>query len=280
MKRAVTGYDGNIGSEFVQRGYIPIKSNILDKDTVFQEIQNINPDVIVHCAALTDVGYCEENDRKAFETNVRGMLNVLDSFSGLFVYPSTCHVFSGTHPWAYNERHTPSPVNAYGLTKYMAEGLVQSGIRHAKGLIIRTSRVFTKKDVLDIVKKLEDGESIEVTDLITRSFIYVPHFVSSVEDTIQKKIGGKLPEDLIHIAGNYVESYYGFYCQIARIFGFDSDLIVPRRTKLENEFPRPFKGGLNVNMAEVYGIKLYASHQGLQEIRDEYEILNNHHNSE
>ncbi len=270
MKRAVTGHDGNIGAEFTQRDYVPILSNITDTREVFQEIQEINPDIIVHCAALTNIGYCESHDREAFEVNVRGTLNVLDSFSGLFIYLSTCHVFPGTHPYVYNERHTPSPPNVYGLTKYMGEGLIHSGLKGAKSLIVRASKVFTRSDVLDVVSKLERGEEIEVTDLIIRSFVYLPHFVNSVEATIQKKISDNLPEDLIHIAGNYPESYYGFYVQIARIFDLDHELIIPRKFKLENEFPRPFKGGLNVNMAEVYGIKLYSSHQGLQEIRDEY----------
>lgn len=270
MKRAVTGYEGKVGAEFVRRGYTPIKSDITKTSTVFQEIQEINPDIIVHCAALTDVGYCESHDREAFETNVRGTLNVLDSFRGLFVYLSTCHVFPGTHPYAYNERHVPSPPNVYGLTKYMAEGLIHSGLKRAEGLVIRASRIFTKVEILDIVERLESGEELEVTDLISRSFVYMPHFVDSVEYVIKKKISDNLPEDLIHIAGNYVETYYGFYVQIARIFGLDHELIIPRRVKLKNEFPRPFNGGLNINMAEVYGVKLYSSHQGLEMIRDEY----------
>lgn len=270
MKRAVTGHDGNIGAEFTRRGYVPILSNIMDTDDVFQEIREISPDIIVHCAAITDVGYCEGHDREAFEVNVRGTLNVLDSFSGLLVYLSTCHVFSGTQTYAYNEGHTPSPPNVYGLTKYMGEGLIHSGLKGAKSLVIRASRVFTQRDVLEAVKRLEAGEEIEVTDLITRSFVYLPHFVSSVESTIRKKISDNLPEDLIHISGNYVESYYGFYCQIARVFDLNDELIIPRKFKLKDEFPRPFTGGLNINMAESYGIKLYSSHQGLQEIRDEY----------
>jgi dTDP-4-dehydrorhamnose reductase len=270
MKRAVTGHEGRIGAEFVRRGYVPIESNITDTKTVFQEIQEISPDIIVHCAAITDIGYCEGHDREAFETNVRGTLNVLDSFSGLFIYISTCHVFPGTHSYAYNERHAPSPLNVYGLTKWMAEGLIQSGLKGAKGLVVRASKVFIRKDILSVVERLKSGEEIEVTDLITRSFVYLPHFVDSVEEVIRKKISDNLPEELIHVAGNYVESYYGLYLQIARIFDLDHELIIPRRFKLKDEFPRPFAGGLNTNMAESYGVKLYSSHQGLEEIKDEY----------
>lgn len=271
MKRAVTGYDGTIGSEFIERGYIPITSDITNIDEIYQEIQEIDPDVIVHCAALTNVGYCEENDREAFKVNVRGALNVLDSFDGLFVYLSTCHVFSGNDSFhAYREAHQPSPVNIYGMTKFMGEEMVKTGgLQRATPFIIRASRIFTKEDILEVIEKLENEEEVVVTDLIERSFVYLPHFVNSVEEAIQKKRATNLSEEVIHISGNYVESYYGFYCQIAREFDLNEDYIIPRRYKVKDEFPRPFKGGLNVDMAKGYGIKLYSSHQGLREIANE-----------
>lgn len=277
MKRAVTGYQGTIGSEFVRRGYIPIKSNITNIEDVYQEIQEINPDIIVHCAALTDVGYCEENEREAFEANVRGTLNVIDSFEGLFVYLSTCHVFPGdTSIVAYRENHQPSPVNVYGLTKWIAEQLLSSALR-ADHLSIRAGRIFTKDDILPVVEKLKREESVEVTDLIYRSFVYLPHFVDSVESAIQKKLADNLPEEVIHVSGNYIESYYALYNQIARVFDLNNDYVIPRRYKLKNEYPRPFNAGLNTDLAAGYGIKLYSSHEGLEEIKDEY--LNNHNDS-
>lgn len=274
MKKAVTGHKGNIGSELVGRGYIPIKSDITDIDAVYQEIQEINPDIIVHCAALTDVDYCEEHDREAFEVNVRGTLNVLDSFDGLFVYPSTVHVFSGDSSiHAYRETHDPSPVNAYGMTKYIGEELIKSGgLYGADVLIVRASTIYQKEEILRVVNDVRNEKDVEVTDLIYRSFVYLPHFVDSLEDIIQKKISDNLPETIIHVAGNYVESYFGFYNQIARVFDLDNDYIIPRKYKIKDhkKAPRPFNGGLNVDMASGYGIKLYSSHQGLEEIKNEY----------
>jgi len=280
MRRAVTGYKGNIGSELAERGYIPIKSDITDMEAVYQEIQEINPDIIVHCAALTDVDYCEEHDREAFEVNVRGTLNVIDSFDGLFVYPSTVHVFGGnTSIRAYRESHDPSPVNAYGLTKLMGEDLIKGGgVRSADVLIVRASTIYQEDEILSVVRRVRNGEDVEVSDFIYRSFVYLPHFVDSLEETIQKKISRNLPEDVIHIAGNYVESYFGFYNQIARVFDLNNDYIIPRKQKIKDhkKAPRPWSGGLNVDMASGYGIKLYSSHQGLEEIKDEY--LNDNNN--
>ena len=272
MKKAVTGYKGTIGSELVDRGYIPIKSDITNIHDLHLELDEKNPDILVHCAALTDVDYCEENDREAFEINVRGTLNVLDCFDGLFVFPSTVHVFSGsTAIHAYRENQTPSPINSYGLTKFIAEELINGGgAKQSETLIVRASTIYTKEEILQIVNKVENGEDVEVTDLIYRSFVYLPHFVDSLESVIQKKVSGNLPEDVIHIAGNYVESYFGFYNQIARVFDLNNDYIIPRKYKLENEYPRPFKGGLNVDIANGYGVKLYSSHDGLEEIKNEY----------
>lgn len=280
MKRAVTGHKGNIGSELVDRGYIPIKSDITNFDAVYQEIQEISPDIIVHCAALTDVEYCEEHDREAFEVNVRGTLNVLDSFDGLFVLLSTVHVFSGdTSIYSYRENHDPNPANAYGMTKYMAEELSKGGgAKRADVLIVRISKVFDYEDITTIVERLKAKEELEVTNKIYRSFVYLPHFVDSLEEAIQKKISGNLAEDVINISGNYTESYFEFYNQIARIFDLDNDYLIPRQWKLWDRPPRPYNGGLNVDMASGYGIKLYSSHQGLEEIKDEY--LDDYNNPE
>lgn len=268
MKKAVTGHRGAIGSELVNRGYIPIKSNILDEGLV-SEVESIDPDVIVHCAAITDVEYCEDNDREAFTTNVRGTVSVADSFDGLLVYLSTCHVFSGRHYHAYRESHNPNPVNVYGMTKYMGETMCKSGIRGAEGFIVRSSTLFNEEDISPIVERLSSGENVEVSDLIVRSFMYLPHFVEALDQTIEMKLNGDITEELIHVAGNYTESYYGFYQQIARVFDLDNDLFIPRRVEKPELAPRPLRAGLNVDRASGYGIKLRSSHEGLWEIKGE-----------
>lgn len=271
MKKAVTGYEGKMGSEFVKRGYIPIKSDITNQQDLFQEVKEIDPEVIVHCAALTDVKYCEENEREAFRVNVRGTVNVADSFSGLLVYPSSCHVFSGHHHIAYSESHTPDPVNVYGMTKLMGEAVSRTGIS-STSIVVRTSTLFTAQRILDIVERLQSGEEMEISSVLVRSFMYMPHFVDAVEQVIEKKLAGVIDEDVIHIAGNYLERYYDFYQQIVREFGLPSDLIKEYKWKRDHLTSRPFRAGLNINKAEVYGIKLRSSHEGLKEIKDEYII--------
>jgi dTDP-4-dehydrorhamnose reductase len=271
MKKAVTGYDGKMGSEFVKRGYIPIKSDITNTKDLFQEVKEIDPEVIVHCAALTDVRYCEENEREAFKVNVRGTVNVADSFSGLLVYPSSCHVFSGQHYIAYNESHTPDPVNVYGMTKLMGEVVSRTGFT-SDSIVVRTSTLFTARRILDIVERLKSGENMEISSVLVRSFMYIPHFVDAVEQVIEKKLDGTIEEDTIHIAGNYTERYYDFYQQIIREFGLDQDLVKEFRYKRDHLTSRPFRAGLNVNRAEVYGIRLRSSHEGLREIKNEHSI--------
>src|SRR4030042_1075982 len=117
MKIATTGSEGTIGRELVKRGCIPINIDITNSELIRNEIEYINPDVVIHCAALTDVKYCEEHFKESFEVNVRGTSNVVEAMpkNSLLIYLSTDHVFSGDN-WVnhgYGEKHKPSPVNRF-----------------------------------------------------------------------------------------------------------------------------------------------------------------------
>lgn len=79
-------------------------------------------DLIVHCAAFTDVQGAETNKSSCFEVNVMGTLNLLEAF------PNTPFVL-------ISSEYAQNPVNFYSLTKRMAEQLVE---RHSSYLIIRT----------------------------------------------------------------------------------------------------------------------------------------------
>ena len=54
---------------------------------------------VIHCAALTDVAYCESHFRESFDVNVRGTSNVVEAMpkDSVFIYLSTDHVFNGNN---------------------------------------------------------------------------------------------------------------------------------------------------------------------------------------
>ena len=266
MKVLTTGHDGNIGKELMSRGIKPLIMDITNAKDTKKAIEKSNPDILIHCAALTDVDECERNPRKAFEINVLGVKNILDWFNGTFIYISTDHVFEGKKNWfwQYSERHTPNPINEYGRTKLAGEGMTQTAV--GKYHIIRTSRLFNYKMMKDDLDIAYSGTPNEFTNLIKRSFLHVNHFVDNLlwfVDNIDR-----MPH-ILHIAGNDTMSYYYFWVQAAKCLDFDEKVIVKRDYELKDKTPRPFKGGLDTKLSQRLGMPQYSAVDGLYIVKEE-----------
>lgn len=260
-----TGHEGTIGKELVRRGAIPLYMDITNAEQVKSVIGDNNPEIIIHCAALTDVGYCEEHPKEAFKVNVEGVRNILDWYNGTFIYISTDHIFPGEKNFFYqpNERHRPNPINIYGLTKYAGEAMCRSAI--GKFYIIRTSRLFNF-DMMstDITQLLWEKKEKEFTNIIKRSFLHVNQFVHSLlwfVDSIDT-----MPT-LLHVAGTDTMSYYKFWVQAAMVLGLDEKLIIARNHEIE-DYPRPFMGGLDVSKAKKIGMPMFSAIDGLNLVKN------------
>jgi len=263
MKIGLTGYQGKVGQAILRNPHgldiAPIKCNILDLDAVHSEIKNINPDVIIHCAALTNVEYCEANYQDAFKVNVRGTGNIVDAFTGTLVYLSTDHVFDGLKYRPYTEKDKLNPVNHYGSTKWGGELVSKYGVSLVK--IVRSSKLFDYDDLRYNLLSLEKGQELEFTSLISRSFLHVNHFVIGLLYFVRNI---DIMPDLLNISGKATTNYYQFWTSIAQHFGYDSKLIKPRDYELKNVAPRPLRCGLNVTKAKNLGIPLFDYVDGLK----------------
>jgi len=263
MKIAVTGYEGNIGSELVKKGYIPLECDVTDADQVNDTVSKVNPDVIIHCAAMTDVTWCEKNEKKAFGVNVRGTANVMEAFKGkLFIYLSSVHVFDGEKYFAYSERHKPNPINAYGMTKFAGEMVTKSWGNPF--IILRVSKTFDEKYMRPTLEVLRNSKaSVVFTDLIKRSFVYTPHLVEGISWVAENQPDVRL----LNVSGKDTVSYYHFWVQAANILGLDEKRVIPRKKRIP-ETPRPFRGGLSVKKAQKLGVPLYSFIDGLKMIKE------------
>jgi len=268
MRIGITGSDGLIGSRLLGDllafdGLIPlaIESDIRDTKKLAKEIRSKNVNMLVHCAALTDVEYCEEHPEEALAVNAEGVHNILNVFDGnYFIYLSTDHVFHGKRfGVAYTEKHEPSPVNMYGLTKLAGEGMAKFFFR--KTVIVRASKVFTAESLYGSWDVLNSGLPLTFTDVIKRSFVHIDDFINGLIYIILNVDG--MPE-IIHLAGLDTMSYYKFWRMIAVEKGIDPELVVPRKTKLKDLPPRPYNGGLNCGVAKKLGVPLYHVNHGIK----------------
>src|SRR5258708_22672739 len=86
--------------------------DVSDRDAVLGAIGSVQPDAIVHCAAMTAVDACETESDRAFLVNAMGVRFVMEAArrAGAYVASlSTHYVFDGTQPAPYPEWDTPNP---------------------------------------------------------------------------------------------------------------------------------------------------------------------------
>src|SRR5688572_4040851 len=96
----VTGAEGKVGRELVRRGCTPLVCDVTKYDEVHESILKSGVDFVIHCAAITDVDFCEkkENMPLAFAVNCKGTENVIRACVELkkkMIFISTDHVFNG-----------------------------------------------------------------------------------------------------------------------------------------------------------------------------------------
>lgn len=117
-------------------------NTLAPNDSANFDIINYNPDVIVHCGALTHVDYCEQNIEESYEKTVQSTLNLIEvskNANARLVYISTDYVFDGTKG-PYQETDTVNPLNIYGKHKLEAEEAVLSSLKDA--LVLRVTNVY------------------------------------------------------------------------------------------------------------------------------------------
>lgn len=131
------------------------------------DIHTFEPDVIIHCGALTHVDYCEENVTESFEKTVQStvnLTNIAKELNAKLVLISTDYVFDGT-AGPYTETAIPNPLSVYGLHKLEAEQYVQNTTDHH--LIIRVTNVYgdeirNKNFVSRIIEQCQNDDNLSL----------------------------------------------------------------------------------------------------------------------
>ncbi|MCM3225240.1 dTDP-4-dehydrorhamnose reductase [Terribacillus saccharophilus] len=176
MKILVTGSSGQVGSDVVieakRRGHevIGINSTILDitfKQEVIDFIENLKPDVVIHCAAYTQVDKAETFKNECYNVNVEGTKNIAIAsklVDAKLIYISTDYVFDGFTPNKYYENSQCSPVNYYGKTKFLGEEVVREIC--TAYFIVRISWVFGKNGNNFVKTMLRLSETNKVINVV------------------------------------------------------------------------------------------------------------------
>ena len=151
-KYLITGFKGQLGYDIARELRARGENNILaldvdemditDRNRVFEIVKAYEPDVIFHCAAVTQVDKAEDMGDKVYDINVKGTMNLVDAsidVGAKILYMSTDYVFDGTKEGVYTEEDKVNPKSTYGMTKFQGEEEVRRNPNH---FITRISWVF------------------------------------------------------------------------------------------------------------------------------------------
>lgn len=186
-------------------------------------IADAQPQLIINCAALADIGICERDPEKAFHLNalLPEQLAILAKELGAgFIHVSTDAFFSGLSREPHKESDLPSPCNVYGQTKLEGEQRVL--LKYPQALVVRTNLVGFRDRANALTfgewlcHALHQGQEISLADDFIASSIHVDFFVSLMFLAYRRNGTG-----LLNIASHDSASKYTFGRLLAETLGTD-----------------------------------------------------------
>ena len=244
----VTGSNGQLGNEFrlvveekdkVNNYYYTDVADldITNKNNVSNFFVENNIDIVVNCAAYTNVDKAEDDKEKADLINHIGPKNLAEvcrDRNVFFIHISTDYVFDGTKNTPYKETDETKPLGVYGETKQRGEyAIINSGCEY---VIIRTSWLYSSfgNNFLKTMQKLTaEKESLNIVFDQVGTPTYAHDLANAIYTIFQKSDNADIKNQVYHYSNEGVCSWYDFAVAINETFGHNCK-IQPCHS---NEFP-------------------------------------------
>jgi len=232
----VTGAQGLLGQELVP--YLNAKSyhvtpfnskqmNLLESsESMLEKLEPHSPEVIIHCAAYTNVDGAEREPELAMAVNKDGTKNLVlaaQELGAILMYISTDYVFDGLKGEPYHPQDRPNPINTYGLSKYYGE-LILSEMMETY-YVVRTSWLYgIHRDnfVQRVIESARAGNQIQAAEDWVGSPTWVGNLGPALETLMNSGRYGTY-----HAADGGAISRYRQAQVICRAVGLSSEHVRP-----------------------------------------------------
>ena len=234
-------------------GVTETRIDLLDTAALRAAVDDLSPDVIVHCAGLTSVDGCERDEplARALHVEAAALLAECATGSGArMIQISTDHLWDGSRPMI-TEDTPPAPINAYARTKAAGEAAVLA--MAADSLIVRTNfcgpgRPWRKSLADWVFDELSAGRPIAAFTDVFFTPITVPRLAQAIVDLFDA--GG---EGVFNVAGSERVSKYDFARRYARDQGLDETLVSEGSIKtIDLAAARPFDMSLSTEKVSAF----------------------------
>ena len=204
-----------------------LQADLTDRQLVNGLLQRFRPNWVIHCAAITNVDWCEEHPAAAYRVNVEASCNLAAAAARIgagMVYISTDSVFDG-RIGDYSEKNRPSPINVYAKSKLAGEKAVQEQLPSC--LIVRTNiygwNMQEKQSLAEwMISQLELGRFVPAF----YDVIFTPVLVNDLSKILFEMITRRLM-GLYHVGSSQAYSKYEFALEVADVFDLNKELIKP-----------------------------------------------------
>lgn len=256
-------------------GYVYETVELLDGDLVRAKLQELTPDAIIHCAAMSQADACEADPEACHYANVGTVEHLVVGTHGLdtqLVLLSTDFVFDGA-AGPYREDAEPAPLNVYGKSKLTAEQVLLR--QNQPVTVLRTALVYghaphlTRSNlVLWVVDSLQKETPIRVVSDQFRT----PTLAEDIADACAAAVLGR-KTGIYHVSGAEEVSVFEMAQRTALVFGLNAGLISPIETAQLNEAAkRPLKTGFVILKAQTeLGFQPHGLDAGLARVKAQLE---------
>lgn len=254
MRIVVTGANGQLGGELCRQ--LGKNALGLDLDTldltkgpaVQGRLFGLKPDLVINCAAYTDVDRAESDPERCEAVNaeaVRSLARACRRLDCPLVQISTDYVFAGNgfaqRPW--REDDPPQPRGVYAESKYRGE---LAAAEHEKHLIVRTCGLYARladrrarNFVRTMLRLASHGGQIKVVNDQHCTPSYVPHVARAVLFLAGVPSGRPAPWGVYHVTNTGATTWYAFAAEVFRLAGRPAALHPITTAQYGAAAPRP-----------------------------------------
>ena len=243
--------------------------NICREEAVKAYVEEHRPDIVVHCAALSNTWYCEQHPEESHRVNVQGTVRIAKACKltgAKLVFMSSDQVYNGSPlPGPLQEEDALSPVNVYGRHKLEAEQRALLNLPDAVGLRLTwmydlpNSRLKLNSNLLlNLQRACDEGTAVRAATHEFRGVTNVWEVVRNIPKACS------LPGGIYNFGSGNTLNSYELQLKVARLLGLPdpSEWILPDEERFSDQ-----NRNLTMDCTAIasHGISFHDSLEGVKE---------------
>lgn len=278
MKKVlIIGSTGLLGSEFKDfyikkkeidvflssRSSASLSLDIGDNNSVIDFFKENSFDIVINCAATTNVVYCEENKHECYKTNSKGAINIVEALnraspSTLLIHISSDYVLPSSSSVQAPGSKT-APLNFYGYTKLLAEDVI--GAFYQNYIIVRPT-ILMGNYPGNLIHKILNSREVALDNKRPKFPLFVNDLVRYVDMLISKNIKNKI----VHCSTCREMTKYEIGMKVCEVFNHTCSILEKDDPALP---PRPFRVLMGKNEQDFKCLSIEESLESLKEVLNE-----------